>query len=132
MAGGRPRTSMNDLPKDWKNIMRGVAENGGSEIAQRVKLGITKDQWYSLKEHEPEFSEFVKETKDLCQLWWESMGVKGLVYTKDGDRIQPKIYELHMMNRFGWNKKEQHDIDANVDGNIQVNINTSNDKKDLR
>ena len=134
---GRPLTNLNDLPENWKETMLELASNGASDVRLRVKMDLTHNCWYSLLENEPEFSETVKQCRALAEDWWQAQGERGLFYTNDGEKINAKIYELNMMNRFGWNKKESQEV-TGKDGQpliptvITIKVGNGNNTTDIK
>lgn len=52
----------------------------------------------------------IQRAKDLSESWWETIGQTNLHDHIDPKgphkRFNAKVYEMNMMNRFGWNKKE--------------------------
>lgn len=95
---GRPRTKVEDLPPDWKDIMRAEAQDGGSAIAMMVKLGIRHAAFDTLLEDSVEFRETYEECLLLQQYWWENQGKR---MTSGGQGSAP-VWALNMTNRFNW------------------------------
>lgn len=102
---GRPRTTIDDLPEDWKSIVMDCGQRGGSEVEARCLLGISSTGWYTLLEDSVEFSETVAKASSLCQVWWEKNGQR-LAIEGGGNAT---IWIFNMKNRFGWSDKQQID-----------------------
>lgn len=118
---GRPKKTLDDLPEGWKDKMLEIGMDGGSEIEMRVMLGIAEGLWYRLKKEEPEFSQAVKRSKDLCQLWWERHGRKMATGEKEGN---PTVWIFNMKNRFKWTDRVEQD-NLSSDGSfkpVQINL----------
>ena len=123
---GRPLKNLNDLPQNWKLICQEMGQEGMFDVDLRVKLGITKDTFYSLLENEPEFSEAVKEFRELSHTWWSSIPRKGF---KNGEskNLNSNLYSLIMRNRFkdDWNAEKKVDITTGgdkIDSNNKIQI----------
>lgn len=107
---GRPRTTTDDLPKDWQNIMRECGQEGGSGVEARALLGIGESAWYTLMEDCKDFRRTEKERQALCQVWWERQG--RMMTT--GEAGNATVWIFNMKNRFGWRDKQ--DIDHTTKG----------------
>lgn len=104
MPGGRPRTTLKDLPSSWRSDVLAIAAEGASDVEIRNKVGIGKSAWATLMEDSEEFRETIGEARDLCAVWWEANGRRLAV---DGGG-NASIWIFNMRNRFGWrdNKEE--------------------------
>lgn len=123
---GRPLKNLNDLPQNWKLICQEMGQEGMFDVDLRVKLGITKDTFYSLLQNEPEFSEAVSEFRELSHTWWSSIPRKGF---KNGEskNLNSNLYSLIMRNRFkdDWNAEKKVDITTGgdkLDSNNKIQI----------
>jgi hypothetical protein len=123
---GRPLKNLNDLPQNWKLICQEMGQEGMFDVDLRVKLGITKDTFYSLLQNEPEFSEAVSEFRELSHTWWSSIPRKGF---KNGEskNLNSNLYSLIMRNRFKdeWNAEKKVDITTGgdkLDSNNKIQI----------
>lgn len=123
---GRPLKNLNDLPQNWKLICKEMGQEGMFDVDLRVKLGITKDTFYSLLQNEPEFSEAVSEFRELSHTWWSSIPRKGF---KNGEskNLNSNLYSLIMRNRFKdeWNAEKKVDITTGgdkLDSNNKIQI----------
>jgi hypothetical protein len=103
-----------------------MGQEGMFDVDLRVKLGITKDTFYSLLENEPEFSEAVSEFRELSHTWWASIPRKGF---KNGEskNLNSNLYSLIMRNRFkdDWNAEKKVDITTGgdkLDSNNKIQI----------
>ncbi len=103
MVTGRPKKTLKDLPKNWKQGMIDIATEGGSDVRARVFLKVSNDLWYRLKDEEPQFSETIKQCKQLCETWWET---KGMEMMSEGTG-NATIWIFNMKNRFGWRDKSE-------------------------
>lgn len=111
---GRPRTTLDKLPADWKTLMRECAQEGGSEVEARCILGISETAWLTLMADSEEFRGTVKECKALCRTWWERQGRKMAAGVAEGNAT---VWIFNMKNRFGW--RDKIDVDqSSTDGTM--------------
>lgn len=110
---GRPRTTIKDLPKDWKQIMEEVGTEGGSAIEVQVRLGLGNSAWYTLLEDSPEFRAAESRRKALSNIWWERCG-RRMAVGGDGNA---SVWIFNMKNRFGWRDKQEID-NTSSDGSM--------------
>lgn len=102
---GRPRTTVNDLPADWKQIIMDCGQEGGSAVEMRCLLGIGQTAWETLLKDSSEFQLTVKAAQDLCAVWWERRG-RDMATGGDGNAT---VWIFNMKNRFGWRDKQEVD-----------------------
>lgn len=101
--GGRPRTTIDKLPKDWKGTVKRVGDEGGSAAELRAELGIGRSAWDTLLTDSDEFRAAVKAAEDACAVWWERTG-RRLAANGGGNSA---IWIFNMKNRFGWRDKPE-------------------------
>jgi hypothetical protein len=111
---GRPRTTVDKLPANWKNLLTEVAERGGSVLEMQVKLGLGSSGWYTLIEDSEEFRNSVEMAKQQAQIWWEE---KGRTLTETGSAV---AWKFNMQNRFGWSDRTQTAHTGPDGGPVQV------------
>lgn len=122
---GRPETTMDDLPANWKEDIITLASEGASDVEIRAKLGITKDFWYKFKKRGGEFTETLKKAKLLCKAWWLEKGRKNL----DNKEFSPVLWYMNMKNRFGWSDKKVIKQDIDIKGKVRL---TDEEKEAIR
>ena len=105
---GRPRTTVDDLPDDWKDIVIDCGQEGGSEVEMRCLLGIGDSAWYTLMEDSDDFRRTIKQARALCEVWWERQGRK-MAAGADGNAT---VWIFNMKNRFRWRDKPAEDDDT--------------------
>lgn len=110
---GRPRTTVDDLPHDWKQIVMDCGQEGGSEVEMRALLGVGDSAWYTLKEDSEEFRQTIKYAKELCAVWWERQG-RRMTTGADGNA---SVWIFNMKNRFGWRDRIEQD-NVSSDGSM--------------
>jgi hypothetical protein len=96
---GRPRTTIDKLPHDWKEKLFAAANEGASKLEMMVAVGIGDSAWDTLQEDSEEFRLAVQRAKNLSQIWWEK---KGRELTENGSAV---TWKFNMQNRFGWSEK---------------------------
>jgi hypothetical protein len=101
--GGRPKKTLSDLPKNWKQIIVDLKKEGASDVEVRVALDISDDLWKRMIEEIEEFSRTVKKGTDLCEAWWVKAGRTGI---KD-KTFNAVLWYMNMKNRFGWKDKSE-------------------------
>jgi len=102
---GRPRTTVEDLPKDWKQIIMDCGQEGGSAVEMRCMLGVAQTAWSTLIENSEEFRITVSSAQDMCEVWWERQG-RFMVTGSPGNAT---VWSLNMRNRFAWFDKQAID-----------------------
>ena len=108
---GRP----SEYRPEFCDTIIAVAERGGSAKRRAVAIGINPSTYYrwidpSSDHYIPEFHAAHERAEGLCYAWWEDVGNEHLVVSKDGPRLDPQVYRLNMMNRFGWGEKQQQEV----------------------
>jgi len=108
--GGRPKSSLDILPEGWRDAVLGIYAGGGADVEVRVWIRqqgctISNDLWYRWLDEEPEFSETIKEGRDLSEAWWHAAG-RGL--TVGAMRGNAAVWIMNMKNRFGFLDTVQH------------------------
>jgi len=121
-AVGRPRTTVEDLPEGWQNIMRDIAQDGGSAVECQARLGIYHSAWETLLADSEDFRETVRQCKVLCQVWWEKVGREMAAGLREGNAT---VWIFNMKNRFDWRDKTEVSSDPNAPFQVETN------KKDL-
>ena len=102
---GRPRTTINDLPADWYEIMRECGQEGASGVEARCRLGIGESAWYTLMEDSEEFRQAEEMRLALSEVWWHKQG-RAMVTGGQGNSA---VWIFNMKNRFGWRDKQEVD-----------------------
>lgn len=110
---GRPRTTVNDLPPNWKQIMTDCGQEGGSAVEARCLLGISTSAWETLLADSEDFRETENTRKALCEIWWERQGRR---MSQDGVG-SAAVWVFNMKNRFGWRDKQEIDH-SSTDGSM--------------
>ncbi len=117
---GRPRTTIDDLPTNWKDIMIECGQEGGSAVEVRCLLGIAQSAWETLLEDSDDFRLTEKKRQALCEVWWERQGRR---MTTEGQG-NATVWIFNMKNRFGWRDKTEHDLTSS-DGSMKPVDNAS-------
>lgn len=111
---GRPRTTLNDLPDNWEEIITTLSQEGASNVEIMCMLGIQRSAFKTLKKDFPEFCAAVKRGKLLCEAWWERRG-RDMAMGADGN---PTVWIFNMKNRFEWRDKSEVDNKHEHSGKI--------------
>lgn len=102
---GRPRTTVEDLPDNWEDILRECGQEGGSAIEARCMLGIGDSAWRTLLQDSDDFRRAEKTRQALCEVWWERRGREMAM----GDQGNATVWIFNMKNRFKWRDKPEDD-----------------------
>ena len=80
---------------------------GYSKEASAGYIGVSKQTFYRWMEEHVEFRDAVHIGEVKSQRTWENKAVDFAVHTKDGKRLDSRIYALQMKNRFDWSDKKE-------------------------
>lgn len=111
---GRPRTTIDKLPDDWKEKLFAAANEGASKLEMMLAVGVGDSAWETLQQDNEEFRLAVQRAKLLSQVWWEK---KGRELTENGSAV---TWKFNMQNRFGWSEKNDTTL-SGPDGGAIVN-----------
>jgi len=112
MTAGRPKKTLECLPKGWQDEVVALAEVGASDVEIVDYLDISKDLFYRFIEDEPEFSSTIKKAHVKCEVWWQRNGRTNL----DGKEFNSTLWYMNMKNRFGWADKQEVKQDVTSGG----------------
>lgn len=113
---GRPKVTLNDLPKGWKETIISLMSEGASKVEIKAELKMSCELFDRLMREEPDFSIAVKEGEQLSKAWWERMGRKNLM----NKEFSPVLWYMNMKNRFGWRDKQEVEHSGNVENPVVV------------
>ena len=102
---GRPRTTTDDLPENWQQIMEECGREGGSQTEARVLLDLGDSAFATLMADSEEFRKAEKRRKDLSEVWWTTRG-REMATGSDGNAT---VWIFNMKNRFDWRDKREVD-----------------------
>lgn len=125
---GRPRTTLDDLPDNWKEIMRDCGQDGGSAVEARCLLGIGSSAWATLLEDSDDFRVTEKERQALCEVWWERQGRR---MTTGGDG-NATVWIFNMKNRFKWRDKPESEEDEGEGDPLSISFEVSEPVKGVK
>lgn len=103
---GRPA----EYKPEFCNIVIEQMQKGYSKEATAGAIGISKQTFYRWMKEYKDFSDAVQIGEVLSQQTWEGKAVDYSVHTKDGKRLDSRIYALQMKNRFGWTDKKEINV----------------------
>ncbi len=109
---GRPKITLNDLPKGWAEKCIELGKEGASDVEMRVEAldCICHETWTRLLEEEPLFSETIKKARLYCNQWWEKKGRINL----ENNTFSYTGWYMNMKNRFGWRDKNENENTTKV------------------
>lgn len=117
------KTGMYAWREEYADQIISLGRQGKSVTQIAAALDVCKQTIYNWTD--PDHGSFqqaaldaLTRAKQLSEAWWETIGQDNLHDTIDPKgphkRFNAKVYELNMMNRFGWNKKEQQQVEQVV------------------
>lgn len=101
MPAGRPTKYK---PEMCQQVIDFMAQ-GYSKEATAAQIGIAKDTLYEWVKKHTEFSDAIKEGEDKSRLWWEKIGMAGMVGKVPGFNATTWIF--NMKNRHNWADKSE-------------------------
>lgn len=105
--------------------MHAIYNEGGCDAEVKVAMAIpparamSNDLWDHLQKREPEFSEAIKEGRQLAEVWWIGQGKKGL-FTPEGIKFNAVTWIFNMKNRFQWKDKQEFQHSNDPDNPIST------------
>ena len=117
---GRPKIKLSQFPKDWKETLIKMGEEGQLDIDAKAYLHIFNDTFERLMKEEPEFLETISMMRQLSHVWWAKLP-RDAFKSGNSKMMNSQLYSLVMRNKFKdeWNHAEQ-----------KVDITTQGDKLD--
>jgi len=124
---GRPRLTLDEFPKGWKEELARMGSEGMLDIDAKVYLHISNETFSRLLEREPDFLEAVSVMRQLSHAWWarlprESFG------SGTSRQMNSQLYALVMRNKF---KDEWNNAESKVDITTQGDKIDSNKKIEI-
>lgn len=113
---GRPRTTVDDLPQGWQDIMKQAAQGGGSTVTIMVLLGIGHTAFETLLQDSEVFRRTVEACRLLAQNWHETVG-RNMMVGANGNAV---AWKFAMQNQFGWKDKNQ--VSGDPEAPLQQNV----------
>lgn len=113
---GRPRSTLDRLPKDWEEQIRALAQQGAGRVEWQCALGLTNVSYLTLMEDYPQFRQVISQCKLLAQAWWEQLGRRGAAGQV---AINAPVWALNMKNRYRWREATVAEVRSEGAGNAQ-------------
>lgn len=117
---GRPKVTIDEFPKDWKEELIRMGKEGMLDIDAKVYLNISNETFTRMMIEDNDFAEAISMMRQLSHSWWarlprESFG------SGTSRQMNSQLYSLVMRNKFKdeWNHAEN-----------KVDITTQGDKID--
>ena len=124
---GRPKKSIDEFPKDWKEQLIKMGNEGMLDIDIKTYLNISNDTFTRLLNEEPQFLEVVSQMRQLSHAWWVAISRNSFA-TGTSRQVNSQLYSLILRNRFKdeWNQAENKvDITTGgekIDSNKKIEI----------
>jgi hypothetical protein len=108
--GGRPKTSIEVLPEDWKEAVLELYNQGGSDKEVKALIysflgTFSNNLWDRWMKEEEGFWETIKKGRMLSEAWWEKQGRSSLT----SSNFNATLWYMNMKNRFGWADSQKID-----------------------
>lgn len=87
------------LPEYCNDVIEHMAK-GFSLQSFAGLCGVNRQTLYLWKDAHPEFREACEIGMERSRFWWEKVCIENLVYSQMGKRIDPRMWQFNMMNRF--------------------------------
>jgi hypothetical protein len=117
---GRPRITLDEFPKGWKEELARMGSEGMLDVDAKVYLHISNETFSRLLEREPDFLEAVSIMRQLSHSWWARLPREAFG-SGTSKQMNSNLYSLVMRNKF---KDEWNNAESKVD------ITTQGDKLD--
>lgn len=114
----RDAKKIKDLPKDWKEIMQGLAEQGKGSSSFCKHLGLDHVSLNNLLRDEPEFVKHYRWCMLVQKEWLENAGLDLIVGEKRGDA---KVWALMMSNYHGY-KTQNNAVQVSGNGEAPLMV----------
>lgn len=123
---GRPRLTLEDFPKDWKEQLIKMGNEGMLDVDIKVYLNISNDTFSRLLNDEPQFLEVVSQARQLSHSWWVAISRNSFA-SGTSKQVNSQLYSLILRNRFKdeWNAENKVDITTGgekIDSNKKIEI----------
>lgn len=112
--GGRPKLTLEDLPKNWQDKFAEMYAEGASHAEVRGwlarKMGTYSiGTWERFKKDCPEFLEAIQLGLVYSHAWWAAQGRKGVWGGKD---FNANGYRFQVMNRFPDHYRDKQTVEV--------------------
>lgn len=123
---GRPRLTLDEFPKNWKEELARMGADGMLDVDIKVYLNISNDTFARLLVDEPQFLEVVSQARQLSHAWWVSISRNSFA-SGTSKQVNSQLYSLILRNRFKdeWNAENKVDITSGgekIDSNKKIEI----------
>lgn len=117
---GRPKVTIDEFPKGWKEELARMGSEGQMDIDAKVYLNISNETFRRMMIEDPEFTEAISIMRQLSHAWWNRLPRESFG-SGTSKQMNSHLYSLVMRNRFkdDWNHAEN-----------KVDITTQGDKLD--
>lgn len=114
-AGGRPKIEWETITAtypNWREIIEGNYSKGRTDerIRRDLRMGeasmMSSDLFDRLMAEIPEFSQSIKEGRELSKLWWLEVGQDSM-WDED---FSPSLWFMNMKNRHAWRDKQSDEV----------------------
>ena len=123
---GRPLLTLDQFPKNWKEELVKMGEQGMLDVDIKAYLNISNDTFTRLLNDEPEFLEIVSLMRTLSHTWWINISRNSFA-NGTSKQVNSQLYSLILRNRFKdeWNAESKIDITTQgekIDSNKKIEV----------
>lgn len=101
---GRPKQSLNKLPKNWQDYIISLMSEGASLVEVKAKFSISNNLHERWMKEEKDYWETIKRGLQYSQAWWEREGRINL----ENRNFNYAGWYMNMKNRFNWRDRADH------------------------
>lgn len=101
-----------DLPENWRSILMGDFEHGGSLEEARALLKISRTVHERLMKEDPDYVNVINEGLELSKAWWLKQGRLNLF--TEPKSFNSVLWYMNMKNRWGWSDRQEHTANVSL------------------
>ena len=113
---GRPKVTISEFPKNWKEELARMGSEGQLDIDAKVFLNISNETFTRMMIEESEFAEAISMMRQLSHSWWARLPRQAFG-SGTSKQMNSNLYSLVMRNKFKdeWNHAENK-VDITTQG----------------
>lgn len=93
---GRPT----EYKEEFCDLIQEHMSKGYSYESFAGLVGVCKQTLYNWSKEHKDFLDASNRARERCRYWWETIMVEHIVHTQRGKRVDPRMWEFNMKNRF--------------------------------
>lgn len=116
-----PYLTVEDLPRNWAELMADEARKGRGLTSFMRALGLTRAGFETILATCPEFQECYERCLILSAEWWEDRGRDMAC----GEKGSAPVWIANMVNRWGWNSTRSEQLGQANSMSVDVKVDSS-------